>query len=120
MDRYRLVIETEISFSIYHYNCRQWRKTCTPEDCEKRVRKRLKSARESVECKAQLKAVWGNGVEVLSRVDFSCNHLDSLEDADYAKCPSKFGRITTLYLQKGFSLAEVSRGARALNDPIVR
>lgn len=57
---------------------------------------------------------------ILSRVDLSCDHLDSLEDADYAKRPSEFGRIPALYLQKGFSLAEVSRGVRALDDPILR
>lgn len=57
---------------------------------------------------------------ILSRVDLSCDHLDTLEDADYAKRPSEFGRIAALYLQKGFSLAEVSRGVRALDDPILR
>lgn len=49
---------------------------------EKRVRKRLKPTQESIQCKAQLKAVWENGFVVLCRVDLSCNHLDSLEDAD--------------------------------------
>ena len=37
---------------------------------------------------------------VLSRVDLSCNHLDSLEDADYAKCLSEFGRIATFVFAK--------------------
>ena len=39
---------------------------------------------------------------VLSRVDLSWNHLDSLEDADYAKRQSEFGMIAALYLQKGY------------------
>ena len=90
------------------------------KDGEKRVRKRLKPTRESIQCKAQLKAVWENGVVVLSRVDLLCNHLDSLEDADYAKRPSEFGRIAAFYFQKEFSLAEVSRGVRALDDPTLR
>ncbi len=108
------------STTTIYYNCRRWRKTWAPEDGEKRVRKRLKPTRESIQCKAQLKAVWENGVVILSRVDLSCDHLDSLEDADYAKRPSEFGRIAALYLQKGFSLAEVSHGVRALDDPILR
>lgn len=108
------------STTTIYYNCRRWRKAWAPEDGEKRVRKRLKPTRESIQCKAQLKAVWENGVVILSRVDISCDHLDSLEDADYAKRPSEFGRIAALYLQKGFSLAEVSHGVRALDDPILR
>lgn len=93
-----------------YYNCRRWRKSWAPSDGQKRVRKRLKPTRESIQCKAQLKAVWENGVVILSHVDLSCNHLVSLEAADSAKRPSEFGRIATLCLQKGFSLAEVSHG----------
>lgn len=79
----------------------------------------MKPTRKSIQYKAQLKAVWGNGIVVLPRVDLSSNHLDSLEDADYAKCPSESGRIAALYLQKELSFAEVSRGVRALDDPIL-
>lgn len=50
-------------------------------------------------------------------MDLLCDYLDSLEDADYAKWLSEFRRITALYLQKGFSLAEVLRGMWALNNP---
>lgn len=49
----------------------------------------------SIQCKAQLKAAWENGV-VLSLADLSCNHSDRVEDADYAKRPSEFGRIAAL------------------------
>lgn len=45
------------------------------------------------------------GLWYYSRVDLSCNHLDSLEDADYAKRLSEFGRIAGVYLQKGFSFS---------------
>ena len=70
----------------------------------------MKPTRESIQYKAQLKAVSENDVVVLSRMDLLCYYLDSLEDADYAKRLSEFRRITALYLQKGFSLAEVLRG----------
>lgn len=49
-------------------------------------------------------------------MDLLCTYLNSLEDANYAKRPSEFRRIATLYLQKRFSLAKVLREVQAFDD----
>lgn len=56
---------------------------------------------------------------VFSCINLLYNYLNSLEDVNYIKWPSKFRRITTFYLQKKILLIEILCEVQALDDLIL-